>query len=95
MLHAVGELPAEHLAYPVLHVVDGQVADAVGPDRDAFEEGAGDVGAGLTYGEYGVEVDVGFDEGWGDEAAAKVDSFPGDLSGILDESPSVHRQIPA
>ena len=40
MLDAAGELPAQDLTDPRLHVVVGQVGDPLGPDGDALEQGA-------------------------------------------------------
>src|ERR1019366_4436010 len=40
VLHAVGQLPAQDLADPALHVVDREVLDALAPHRDAFEQRA-------------------------------------------------------
>ena len=56
-----------------MHVLDGQVGDPLGPDRDALEQRAADVGPRLADGEHGVEVDVRLDQRRGDQPAAEVD----------------------
>jgi len=75
-LDAVGELPAEHGAHPLLDVVDGQALDPVGPDRDALEQRAGLVVSRLADGQHRVEVDVRLDQRGGDERSAEVDGLP-------------------
>ena len=76
-LDAVGQLPAQHGADAALDVVDAQQVDALGPDGDALEQGAGQVVARLADGEHGVEVDVGLDEGRRDQGAPEVQDLAG------------------
>src|SRR5437879_357602 len=71
----VGDLPAEHLGNPALDVFDRQVLDPLTPDRDALEERAAEVVPRLSNGEDGIEVDVRFDQGGGEQASSSVDDF--------------------
>src|SRR4029077_14886862 len=72
-LHAVGQLPPQHGANPLLDVFDSQRLDALGPDRDALEQRPRLVVPWLALREHGVEVDVGFHQRRGDQGAVQVD----------------------
>ena len=74
-LDPVGELPPEHRAHAALDVVDGQLLDALGPDRDALKERAGLVLAGLADREHRIEVDVRLDERRRYQRTAQVDDL--------------------
>src|SRR5438874_3547478 len=74
---AVRDLPAQHLRYATLHVVDRQVFDSLAPDRNPFEKGTTEVLARLAHGEHGVEVDVWLDQGGREQVAAGVDHLAG------------------
>ena len=75
VLDAAGELPAQHLPDPGLHVLVGEVLDPLGPDRDALEQRAGHVRARLADGQHRVEVDVRLDQRGSDQPAAQVDDL--------------------
>ena len=75
-LHPVGELPPQHRADSLLDVFYRQALDAFGPDRDSLEQRSCLVVARLAHREHRVEVDVGLDQGRGDERPAKVDRLP-------------------
>ena len=77
VLDAAGELPAQDLADSRLHVVVGQVLDPLGPDGDALEERAGDVGSWLADREHRVEVNVRLDQRRGDQTALEIDGLGG------------------
>jgi len=62
-------LEAEGAGGALFDVVEREVLLEAAPDLDAFEEGAGLVEAAAGVDEGGIEVDVRFDEGWGDEEA--------------------------
>ena len=70
--NAVASMLLQGFDRPVLYVFEGDVLLAIAPDFDAFKQCAALVPAGLSGGEGGVEVDVGFDEGGADEFALEV-----------------------
>ena len=72
---AIGDLPAQDLRDPALDVLDRQILDPLAPDRDALEERAAEVVPRLSNGEDGIEVDVRFDQGGGEQASSSVDDF--------------------
>jgi hypothetical protein len=74
---AIGDLPAQHPRHALLDVRNGEVLDALAPDRDPFEERTAEVLAGLADGQDGVEVDVGLDQGGREQVAARVDHLAG------------------
>ena len=61
----------------VADFLDGGDLAELAPEGDAFEEGAGGVDAGEAVGERRVHVEVGVDEGRGDEVAGGVDGAVG------------------
>ena len=69
---ALGHLPEDRLARPVLDVLVGQVRLALGPGQDALDERARLVVARLADRQHRVEVDVRVDEGRREEAALRV-----------------------
>ena len=75
VLDAAGQLPAQDLPDAALHVLVGQLADALGPDGDALEQRAGLVRPGLADGEHGVQVNVRLDQRRRYQAPAEVDGL--------------------
>jgi hypothetical protein len=75
VLYAAGQLPAQDLAYPRLHVLVGEVLHPLSPDRDALEQRPGDIGPGLPDGEDGIQVDVGLDQRGSDQPPAQVNGL--------------------
>jgi len=94
MLDAAGELPAQDLPDPGLHVLVGQVSDPLGPHRDALEQRAGHVRPRLADGEDRVEVDVRLDQGRCDQPPAQVNELGGGRARVSgDQPPLVDAEI--
>src|SRR5207245_5822318 len=75
--HPVCDLPAKDLGNPALDVLERQILDPLAPDRDALEERTAEILPGLADSQYRIEVDVGFDQGGGEQATARVDRIGG------------------
>ena len=72
-----GDRPVAELAGPALHVLRGEGRDEVAPDLDALEQGAAAVDAGPARAQGRVEMEVGVDEGRGDEPAVEGQGLAG------------------
>ena len=73
VLHAIRQLPAQHFADPLLHVVHRQVFDPLAPHRDALEQRARPIGPRLPDGQHRVEVDVRLDQRRRDQPTGDVE----------------------
>ena len=84
---SLGDLPADRLHRPRLHVLVRQRRLSVRPRQDAFDQRAGLVVPRLADGEHGVHVDMRVDEWRREEPAAGVELGPavaGDRTGRAD-----------
>ena len=77
VLHPAGQLPAQDLPHPGLHVLVRQLRDPLCPHRDALEQRPGHVRPRLPDGEHRVQVNVRLDQRRRDQPPAQVDDLPG------------------